>query len=78
MSSIQNELKIFYRNLREITFRLTNVIPERIIFVSRGITVLEWEKRSRTRFELNAVCVCLETFKSEIIPLNSKIFLNIL
>jgi len=31
---------IFYRNLREITFRLTNVIPERIIFVSRGITVL--------------------------------------
>ena len=29
----------FYRNLREITFRLTNVIPERIIFVSRGITV---------------------------------------
>ena len=27
-------------NLREITFRLTNVIPERIIFVSRGITVL--------------------------------------
>ena len=31
----------FYRNLREITFRLTNVIPERIIFVSRGITVLQ-------------------------------------
>ena len=30
----------FYRNLREITFRLTNVIPESIIFVSRGITVL--------------------------------------
>ena len=30
---------IFYRNLREITIRLTNVIPERIIFVSRGITV---------------------------------------
>ena len=28
------------RNLQEITFRLTNVIPERIIFVSRGITVL--------------------------------------
>ena len=28
-----------YRNLREITFQLTNVIPERIIFVSRGITV---------------------------------------
>jgi hypothetical protein len=27
-------------NLWEITFRLTNVIPERIIFVSRGITVL--------------------------------------
>jgi hypothetical protein len=27
-------------NIREITFRLTNVIPERIIFVSRGITVL--------------------------------------
>jgi hypothetical protein len=26
-------------NLWEITFRLTNVIPERIIFVSRGITV---------------------------------------
>jgi hypothetical protein len=25
----------------EITFRLTNVIPERIIFVSRGITVVE-------------------------------------
>ena len=32
--------RFFYRNLREITFRLTNVIPERIIFVSRGITVL--------------------------------------
>jgi len=31
---------IFYRTLREITFRLTNVIPEWIIFVSRGITVL--------------------------------------
>ena len=30
----------FYRNLRENTFRLTNVIPERIIFVSRGITTL--------------------------------------
>ena len=27
-------------NLRQITFRLTNVIPERIIFVSRGITVI--------------------------------------
>jgi hypothetical protein len=27
------------RNLWEITFRLTNVIPERIIFVSRCITV---------------------------------------
>jgi hypothetical protein len=27
------------RNLREITFRLTNVIPERMVFVSRGITV---------------------------------------
>ena len=26
-------------NLREIMFRLTNVIPERIILVSRGITV---------------------------------------
>jgi hypothetical protein len=26
-------------NLWEITFRLTNVIPERIIFVSRGVTV---------------------------------------
>jgi len=24
-----------------ITFRLTNVIPERIIFVSRGVTVFE-------------------------------------
>jgi hypothetical protein len=31
---------IFYRNLWEITFQLTNVIPEWIIFVSRGITVL--------------------------------------
>jgi hypothetical protein len=29
-------------NVREITFRLTNVIPERIIFVSRGITVIHW------------------------------------
>jgi len=29
----------YYRSLWEITFRLTNVIPERIIFVSRGITV---------------------------------------
>ena len=28
---------IFCRNLREITFRLTNVIPERIIFVSPSI-----------------------------------------
>jgi hypothetical protein len=27
-------------NLWEITFRLTNAIPERIIFVSRGITVM--------------------------------------
>ena len=32
---------IFYRNVREITFRLTNVIPERIIFVSRGITMYQ-------------------------------------
>jgi len=31
---------MFLRNLREITFRLTNVIPERIIFVSRGITTV--------------------------------------
>ena len=31
---------IFCRNLREITFLLTNLIPELIIFVSRGITVL--------------------------------------
>ena len=31
---------ISYRNLREITFRLTNVIQELITFVSRGITVL--------------------------------------
>ena len=30
---------IFYRNVQEIMFRLTNVIPERIIFVSWGITV---------------------------------------
>ena len=27
-------------DLREITFRLTNVIPERIIFVSQGISVV--------------------------------------
>jgi hypothetical protein len=27
------------RNLWEITFQLTNVVPERIIFISRGITV---------------------------------------
>ena len=32
--------QMYIRNLREITFRLTNVIPERIIFVSRGITVV--------------------------------------
>jgi len=32
-----------FRNLREITFRLTNVIPKRIIFVSRGITVYTTE-----------------------------------
>jgi len=31
---------IFYGNLQEITFWLTNVILERIIFISRGITVL--------------------------------------
>ena len=31
---------IYLYNLYNITFRLTNVIPERIIFVSRGITVL--------------------------------------
>ena len=32
-----------YRNLQEITFRLMNVIPERIIFISRGITVfIQW------------------------------------
>ena len=37
----------FYRNLREITFRLTNVIPELIIFVSRGITVLRFWVSSR-------------------------------
>ena len=29
-----------YINLREFTFRLTNAIRERIMFVSRGITVL--------------------------------------
>ena len=34
---------IFYRNLREIMFRLKNVILEQIIFVSQGITVLtQW------------------------------------
>jgi len=30
---------------REIKFRLTNVIPERIIFVSRGITLLGFPSR---------------------------------
>jgi hypothetical protein len=35
-------------NLWEITFRLTNVIPERIIFVSRGITVLSEDCRRAT------------------------------
>jgi len=39
VGSIQNELNDFLYKLREITFRLTNVIPERIFFVSRGITV---------------------------------------
>ena len=34
----------FYRNLREITFRLTNMIPERIIFISRDITVIAQTK----------------------------------
>ena len=34
---------ILYRNLREIMFRLTNVIPERIISVSWGITVFDKE-----------------------------------
>jgi len=29
-----------------VLFRLTNVIPERIIFVSRGITVYEKKKRT--------------------------------
>ena len=33
---------IYLYNLYNITFRLTNVIPERIIFVSRGITVQFW------------------------------------
>jgi hypothetical protein len=35
-------------NLWEITFRLTNVIPERIIFVSRGITVYDQKEQPVT------------------------------
>ena len=49
MGSIQNELSDFYINLREITFRLTNVIPKRIIFVSRGITAHAAENINTTR-----------------------------
>ena len=45
MAASRTNQTIFYRNLREITFRLTNVIPERIIFVSRGITVLGRSRR---------------------------------
>jgi len=41
---------IFYRNLREITFRLTNVIPKRIIFVSRGITVCLYTETTNSYF----------------------------
>ena len=45
---------IFYTNLREITFRLTNVIHERIIFVSRGITVFLADDRVRSEQVQNA------------------------
>ena len=37
---------IYLYNLYNITFRLTNVIPERIIFVSRGITVFSVKLRT--------------------------------
>jgi len=41
VGSIQNELNNFLTKPMGNHFRLTNVIPERIIFISRGITVCE-------------------------------------
>jgi len=34
-------------------FRLTNVIPKRIIFVSRGITVVWWQCMERKTVDTN-------------------------
>jgi hypothetical protein len=35
---------------------------------SFSVQILEWEKRNRLMFELNAVCVCLDTLQCEIAP----------
>lgn len=54
---------IYYssENLLLIVCHFINVL-------SFSVEILEWEKRSRLTFELDAVCICLETVKCEIIP----------
>jgi len=63
---------LYLYNLYNITFRLTNVIPERIIFVSRGITVVMYlkviylfqhkylRKRKFKSYEFRAFCNWLQ------------------
>ena len=49
----QRNIKLWVVYVRDSEkFRLTNVIPERIIFVSRGITVTE-------KWQVVCVCVCV-------------------
>ena len=63
MGSIRNEIKRFsIETYGEITFRPTNVIPERIIFVSRGITVLIKKQESDNPKKFKLV---LQQFLSE-------------
>ena len=53
-------------NLQEITFRLTNVIPERIIFVIRGIAVFEYMlflKKGTVPGKRQDVCVLWEEYR---------------
>ena len=72
---------IYLYNLYNITFRLTNVIPERIIFVNRGITVLRNRELlcpdlNLLNAELNRICRLLALLGAHHILHVSRIRVN--
>jgi len=50
------------------TFRLTNVIPERIIFVSRGITVIRSPISGYLFCRLGELCLSFNPLNAELNP----------